>query len=397
MRMEEISENRYNKSTDQVERYLLGLIEQYFKTNDIADPASKEYIIRKSVERLKEEVNFDAIGVLSISLPNDTEPRTGAVTISLEELGGEPLISPKLSAFNVNFGQEKNTACEGNDPRLSDKRVPINHRHEIDEVIGLETRLHTIEELIKKGQVESHTHKNKDVLDKIIYTGSKKYIDLTILDTIEETIRLLVEQIKKDIVTYTNEVNQRADEVNKHIDDITIEIQNIKTYIDQQNEIYLNKSKNYTNTKITELETEINNKLTNYVKKEKIVPLVDIASRAYTKLGTQSFNLIDYINSGEDIVLDSQYKNILDSRGLTFSDCVVDIFVKGSMSGKNFYYQTPYSIFNDGNLVGIIDAAYTNDGIIRVFANSNTDESILSYFTSLTLIVNIYATETISI
>ena len=88
MRMEEISENRYNKSTDQVERYLLGLIEQYFKTNDIADPASKEYIIRKSVERLKEEVNFDAIGVLSISLPNDTEPRTGAVTISLEELGG---------------------------------------------------------------------------------------------------------------------------------------------------------------------------------------------------------------------------------------------------------------------------------------------------------------------
>ena len=67
------------------------------------------------------------------------------------------------------------------------------------------------------------------------------------------------------------------------------------------------------------------------------------------------------------------------------------------MSGKNFYYQTPYSIFNDGNLVGIIDAVYTNDGIIRVFANSNTDESILSYFTSLTLIVNIYATETISI
>ena len=48
--------------------------------------------------------------------------RLGISVTNINILGGEPLISPKLSAFNVNFGQEKNTACEGNDPRLSDAR-----------------------------------------------------------------------------------------------------------------------------------------------------------------------------------------------------------------------------------------------------------------------------------
>ena len=106
MRMEELSDSRYIKNTDTVERYLLNLVQEYFKNSNIAPTTSKEYIIKRAVERMREEISYDSIGVLSITLP-DGEKRTGAITITLEDLNGEPLISPKYSAFNVNFGNEK--------------------------------------------------------------------------------------------------------------------------------------------------------------------------------------------------------------------------------------------------------------------------------------------------
>jgi hypothetical protein len=42
----------------------------------------------------------------------------------------EPIISPKNTAFNVNFGSTAGTACQGNDARLSDARTPLAHGNE---------------------------------------------------------------------------------------------------------------------------------------------------------------------------------------------------------------------------------------------------------------------------
>ena len=137
MRMEELANNNFIKGTDSVERYLLDIIKQYFSSNNIDDD-SREYIIKKAVERMKSELNIDNAGVVSVN------GKTGDVTITLDSLGGEPLISPKLSAFNVNFGTEENTACEGNDPRLSDNRHPLQHIHEISEINGLGGELSSI-------------------------------------------------------------------------------------------------------------------------------------------------------------------------------------------------------------------------------------------------------------
>ena len=39
MRMEELSDSRYIKSTDQVERYLLGLVEEYCKNSNVSSPS----------------------------------------------------------------------------------------------------------------------------------------------------------------------------------------------------------------------------------------------------------------------------------------------------------------------------------------------------------------------
>ena len=48
MRIEELVNNNFIKETDSVERYLLNIIKQYFKNNNIEND-SREYIIRKAV------------------------------------------------------------------------------------------------------------------------------------------------------------------------------------------------------------------------------------------------------------------------------------------------------------------------------------------------------------
>ena len=155
---------------------------------------------------MKEEITFDSIGVLSITLP-DGEMRTGAVTITLEDLNGEPLISPKLTAFNVNFGTEAKTACEGNDPRLSDARKPLKHEHEISDIIGLEGILSTLTGKIERVDGFLHEHANSNVLNMLVYTGDNSTIDLTILETLEDKIIAIVEQIRKEIITYKEDIN----------------------------------------------------------------------------------------------------------------------------------------------------------------------------------------------
>ena len=216
MRMEELSDSRYIKSTDQIERYLLNLVEQYCKNSNISSPSSREYIIKRAVQRMKEEISFDNIGVLSITLPNG-EQRTGAINITLEDLNGEPLISPKLSAFNVSFGNEQNTACEGNDPRLSDARKPLKHEHEISDIIGLEGQLSTLEGILNRtGQFE-HIHENKNILDMLVYTGDNNVIDLTLLDTMKDKIQELVDEIRQEITEHRQEINDKITEVDNKV------------------------------------------------------------------------------------------------------------------------------------------------------------------------------------
>ena len=185
MRMEELSEARYLKRADSVESYLLGLVEEYFKTKIYTPSSSMERVIERCLARIDEELEYDGVGVTGIKLPGDEEPRTGTVDIDLELLGGEPIIAPKKSAFNVNFGTEIGTACEGNDPRLNNKRMPLEHEHLLSDIQGLEGRLSTIDGKISRLLEMAHDHWNKSILDILTYSGSKERIDLADYEDLE--------------------------------------------------------------------------------------------------------------------------------------------------------------------------------------------------------------------
>lgn len=395
MRMEELSDSMYIKNTDQVERYLLNLVEQYCKNSNISSPASREYIIKRAVQRMKEEISFDNMGVLSITIPNG-EVLTGAVNLTLEDLNGEPLIPEKFSAFNVPFGNEQNTACEGNDPRLSDARKPLKHNHEISDIIGLEGQLSTLEGLLNRtGQFE-HDHKNKNVLDMLIYTGDKNVIDLTLLDTLKDKIEKLVDEIRQEIINHKDEINNKITEVNTKITEVKKQIEDLKQFIIDKNNEYYKKSTDYTDSKIQTTENTLNKKIENLVTKSMLNGVLDIANNAYTLVGKSKYSLQSAIDNNTQSI-DQSILNDITARGTSLDKCVFDMSLEYiSTDGDTFIYTLPYLIFKDGTVCGIIQTELLKDGTVKFHIDANIDD-IPDVIQQGNIIINIYSTSTVTI
>ena len=398
MRMEELSDNRYEKSTDSVEKYLLNIVQEYFKKNNIASASSREYIIKKAVNRMKEEMNFEEIGVLSITLPDGIK-RTGAVNISLEELGGEPIISNKLSAFNVSFGDKQNTACKGNDPRLSDKRNPLPHEHQISDVAGLEGILSTLTGKVERVDGFVHEHSNQSVLDLITYTGNKSKIDLDNLDTIENEIKLIIKEIQDDISKYKTEINNKIYEINTTIQNTIKEIQDVKQYILNTNEEYYENSKTYTDEQIAIAKTAIENAMQPFVKKETLSDIIDIASNVFTLVDTSlfeistlfSFNADDKIFSTE-VDIPSSILDELTTRNQTIKDCQIELLFQYEKDGIARYSNTPYFVIKDTVIDGSLQVSIIPDDKLYIYLETNTE--VPDYIQEGKIILKVYSKKT---
>lgn len=395
MRMEELSNSRYIKGTDQVERYLLDLISEYFKSSDISSPASREHIIKKAVQRMKEEMSFEDLGVLSIILP-DGEKRTGAVKITLEDLNGEPSIYPKLSAFNVPFGDKQNTACEGNDPRLSDKRNPLPHKHDILDINGLSGKLSSLEGFLNRGQKFEHKHDNKKVLDMLIYTGDKTSIDLTLIDTIKTDVQDLVNQIRTETLDYKQKVLDKATEVETKIGDVKSEIDNLKKIVTDKNKEYYQDAKDYADKKISDAETNLNNNLSNFVTKKMLTDITNIASNSYNLIGNVTYSVQSVITNnvqdlGNDII------NDILSRGSTIDKCIFNAYIEYENTyGKIIKYNLPYVFFKDNSVCGMIQTEILGNGKISFVINMDINE-IPSNIYNGNIIIDVYSTSVVKI
>lgn len=223
MNMQELGNDMYIKSTDSVERYLLELVRAYLNDNPTAEGFSRESFIRSAVAQMKQELDFSGIGVQSVN------GQTGVIEITAEQLGAEPAILNKRSAFNVDFGTTKGTACEGNDPRLSDPRTPKPHQHSVDDINGLENQLNALKDLDKSLKNIQHQHDNLETLNRLIYTGNRSQIDLKALETIEPEIEAKITQIESRIQIAKNELNQIMAEIDKKINEFDLTA--LKAYI----------------------------------------------------------------------------------------------------------------------------------------------------------------------
>ena len=399
MRMEELADSMYIKQTDAVEKYLLNLVQEYFKNSSLASSTSREYIIKRAVERMKEEMEFDQLGVLSITLPDGVK-RTGAVTISLEELLGEPEITPKRSAFNVSFGTEQNTACEGNDPRLSDKRDPLEHTHEINEINGLEGILSTITGKIERVNGFLHEHENKTVLDLLVYTGSKSSIDLADLEKIEDKIKQIIQDIENDMNQYRSEIQTKITQVNTEIQNVRTEIESIKKYILDTNKEYYEKSKTYSDEKITEAIQKIDKKLEDYAKITELSPIFDIASNVYTLVGSMEIKLSEYfiLNQNEYICNVPIKQDILDelnTRLQMLKDTQIELILEHTNGIKMVYSALPYVIIKDNAVDGVLHAGIIfTDNIVYFDIKCKSD--IPDYLKNGKIILNVYSKQNIT-
>ena len=403
MRMEELSDSRYIKTTDTVEKYLLNLVEQYFTNHNVASVTSREYIIKKAIERMKEELSYDDIGVLSITLPSG-ERRTGAITITLEDLHGEPLITPKLSAFNVPFGDEQNTACEGNDPRLSDERMPVAHNHTIENIIGLEGKLSTIFGKMERINGLSHEHSNKGILDMLVYTGDKSIIDLTLIDTLEDKVNLIVQQIRTEIADYKNTIDAKIAGVNAEIVVVKSQINDLRDFILQKNQEYLTLANQYTDTEISEQNAYIQQIIGTLMTRDKIQDIIDMAKDTYTLAGTMRFSIASAIDVGGSLKEYTSEKDIssnilseLTARNTSLSNCQIEALIEYQSGGQTVFAPLPYITFKDNSNDGAIQVSTVSANNKIIFKLTTAAGVIAPEIQSAFIIYNVYSKEEIAI
>lgn len=348
MRMEELSESVYLKQADTVESYLLGLVEEYFKVTERTPASSMERVVERCMARIDEELEYDGVGVTGIMLEGDTEPRIGSVRITKEEIGAEPLITDKRTAFNVDFGNTNNTACAGDDPRLSDKRMPLDHDHEMSDIQGLEGRLSTIDGKISRLLNSAHEHWNMTVLDRLVYSGSRERIDLKDFEDLENSISDRESLIRQNVDSAKEDILDLIDNINRSTANISETCNEVYQYITENSERLLAEANAQSDTNHAAAVSEINEALEDYATRDDIAELNAIMSEIYFPVGSMEILSSDYCNfdDGMDIYEEIDIRqDLLDevtARGQNLDDCLFQFMITYRSDNKTKVQHMPY-------------------------------------------------------
>lgn len=382
--MEELTEGRYFKTPDAIERYLIQMIEDYFSRTDYSAPGSRENIINESVKRLKDEVDFDNVGVLSVTLPGDAEPRVGNVQISLEELGGEPLIMPKRSAFNVDFGTIANTACEGDDPRLSDDRRPLPHTHEISDINGLSLEISNINNRITNISGYSHEHWNKDLIDRLIYTGTDQVsdIDISLLggfngSIYQELINELREYILECKTTMLEDINDFETQVTTWVIQKYNELVERLTGMVAENQKYTDV---YVDEYFIALRKEINEVLEQCILKTEFAQLADMAKDKCIVVGMTVKTIAEIFSSyfASSTMDEVTEVNINVSESVNAS--IINALTKND--ALNNYTVEAYLVYADGRETELPYMYFVGDAVGSLIVTSDIANKKVNYVIS---------------
>lgn len=289
--MLEKKNNYYVKELDNIERYLLRIVKRYFDIEELNNKDTINAIITEAMNRYKNTIIYERSGVDAL---ND---KAGIVNINIHSLGGEKAFDKK-TAFNKDFGTEADTICEGDDPRLSDKREPTPHNHLIKDVNQLREILDALKKEITK--YSKHLHTNLQVLDKIIYTGTREQIDLIELEQLMPIILPLLQLL----TIRKTELRATYDTYEEIIRNMIIEFEDIKKYIRYLDSELKKKLNKYTDDKIIEL-NPIKDKIKPKADKEWLEKIKDTANNNMLHAFTQYFNIEDFLTYTESNVSSS--------------------------------------------------------------------------------------------
>lgn len=368
MALEQHEDNRFTKERDDVEKYLLRIIQRYFDIQNVYTQESIEAIIVESLARYKQSI-FHEKGGFIFSL----NQKTGHIILTIRDLGGETVFE-KQSAFNKDFGDKADTICEGNDPRLEDAREPLQHEHEISDVKGLAERL---KKIVPSNKM--HIHKNKNILDMLTYTGTKTEIDLIVLDYLEESLKkyydnLLYYQREEKAIT-----NKAIEDLDNYITVIEQDLDYAKSLIENA-VTWLEDAYKYTDNQVDLLKDKFTKLLLKYMTKDSVQSLKEYFSKIY-----------HLISDGEIAIPDGQFSftSVIDDTIIEASsedgDSLKDIYDNGLRLGENdwewddvnksFVYQqniqTSYPMFISLNKF----SKYTH----RVtLSSTDTDDDVIS-------------------
>lgn len=366
MRMEELSDSRYEKGTDSVEKYLLNIVQNYFKNQNVSSLQSRETIIKKAVARMKEEVDFESIGVLSITLP-DGEKRIGAVQLSLADLGGEPIITDKKTAFNVDFGHDAGTACEGNDPRLSDSRDPLPHSHSIEDILNLEAEL-----LALNGKIDRlvfHEHENTDALGVLRYTGTKSVVDLADVEELQASVNSLLADMQGAADDYKNDTRNAVNDAQDAISQAQANFNGLQGEIDRRGEQYRADLQAEIDSKITDAYNQLDAKFADYAAATSMANLQAALQHAITAYGATTVYMADVISAGGRYKITDGIPMEIQSLGAN-----VEPIIDATIVVDGYKTNLPYFVFNEdlNVLDGAVSIAYDGQDVYVVYSHKNT-------------------------
>ena len=280
--LKEHSNNHYIKEKDEVEKYLLRIIQRYFDIEHNYTKESIEAMILESLTRFKQMVISEKGFIFSLN------KQTGHLTLTMRDIGGEQLIK-RNTAFNKNFGTETDTICEGNDSRLSNERKPLSHTHNIADIGVLKD---TLEKIGITNPSLLHAHKNIDILDMLKYSGEQAQIDLVVIDFLQQSLsnyETNLQALNKELVLLQD---KNMDNLSLYVTQIQQDITNFKDLckasINWLDDVY-----KYAQDNINKYEISTLHSLTRYVNKEHMKTLNNFLKKIYDRVGSGEIPITD--------------------------------------------------------------------------------------------------------
>lgn len=365
MIMQDQGNNTFTKEKTDVEKYLTRIVQRYFETENNYSKASIESIIVESLTRFKRFCKDKGKGYLF-----SFNKKAGHIRLDIGSFGGEPAFK-KNTAFNKDFGDDIDTICTGDDPRLSDDRIPFTHTHEYVQIDGL---MDALAQLNVPDYI--HSHKNKNILDLLTYTGVAIEVDLKVIEHIKSQLPMYetnAAKIGAEMTTFQK----------KQLDDLNSSVYALKKYVDdyELNLVlgyqWVQNTKKALDSDIKTMQSYAIQRFAKLITKEQHQRLKDNVGSIYSIIDSGILDIRTVFDGVTNIVHDGKpyavYNVISEQIAVPTidNDCLVNIYFQyQDINGNTVQTAMPF-VFQDSHGGSVLMQCGTKNGVIQYSAVSS--------------------------